>query len=74
MEHQHVPMSLVDAPKIDENEVSEGVEFIDEYIRCTLPGEAVYPKLSNSVKKVQTHHSTTFCRKKMVVAYRFNAS
>ena len=69
----HAPIHIVDAPKIDENEGSEVVEFIDKYITCALPDETKYPEMSNLVKKVQTHHHTTTCRKRKGVTCRFNA-
>ena len=72
-EHMHAPIHIVDAPKIDENEDSEVVEFIDKYITCALPDETKHPEMSNLVKRVQTHHHTTTCRKKKGVACRFNA-
>ena len=72
-EHMHAPIHIVDAPKIDENEGSEVVEFIDKYITCALPDETKYPEISKLVKKVQTHHHTTTCRKKNGVVCRFNA-
>ena len=31
---------------------------------CALPDETKYPEMSNLVKKVQTHHHATTCRKK----------
>ena len=40
---------------------------------CALPDATRYPEMSNLVKKVQTHHHTTTCRKKKGVACRFNA-
>ena len=58
------PVHIVDALKIDENEDSEVVEFIDEHIKCALPDETKYREMSNLVKKVQTHHHTTSYRKK----------
>ena len=73
-EHNHAPIHIVDAPKIDENEDSEVVEFIDKYITCALPDETKYPEMSNLVKKVHTHYHTTTCRKKTVVVCRFNDS
>ena len=72
-EHMHAPIHIVDAPKIDGNEDIEVVEFIDKYIACALPDETKYPKISNLVKKVQSHHHTTTCRKKKGVVCRFNA-
>ena len=72
-EHIHPLIHIVDAPKIDENEGSEVVKFIDKYIRCALPDETKYPEMSNLVKKVQTHHRTTTCGKKMGVTCSFNA-
>ena len=50
-EHMHVPIHIVDAPKINENEDSEVVEFIDKCITCALPGETKYPEMSNLVRK-----------------------
>ena len=69
----HSPIHIVDAPKSDENEVSDVVEFIDKYITCALPDVAEYSEMSNLAKKVQTHHHTTTCRKKKGVACRFNS-
>ena len=51
-EHMHAPIHIVDAPKIDENEDSEVVEFIDTYIICALPDATKYPEIGNLVKKV----------------------
>ena len=45
----HVPIHVVDAPKIDENEDSEVFEFT-----CALPYETKYPEESSLVKTVQT--------------------
>ena len=72
-EHMHAAVHIVHAPKIDENEDSEVVEFTDKYITCALPDATKYPEMSNLVKKVQTHHHTATCRKKKGVAHRFNA-
>ena len=72
-EHMHAPIHIVDVPKIDENENSEVVEFIDKYITYALPNATKYPEMSNLVKKVQTHHDTATCRKKKGVGCRFNA-
>ena len=63
-EHMDVPIHIVDAPKIDENEDSEVVEFIDKYIACALRDDTKYPEMSNFVTKVLIHHSTITCRKK----------
>ena len=68
----HALIQIVVAPKIDENEDSELVEFIDKHFTCTLPDETKYPEMSNLVKKVQTHHHTTTCGKKKGVVCRFN--
>ena len=35
-EHVHAPIHILDVPKIDENEDSEVVEFIDKYIARAL--------------------------------------
>ena len=72
-EHIHVPIHVVGAPKIDENEDSEVVEFIDKYITCGLPDKNEHPEFNSLVSKVQTHHHTTTCRKKKGITYRFNA-
>ena len=53
------PVHVVDAPKIDENEDSEVVEFCNKYITCALADEIKYPEIS----KVQTINHTTTCRK-----------
>ena len=72
-EHMHDPIYIVDAPKIDKNEDSEVVEFIDKYITYALPDVTNYTEMSNLVKKVQTHHDTATCRKKKGLVCRFNA-
>ena len=69
----HAPIHIVDAPKIDENEDSEVVEFIDKDITCALPDATKYPEMSNFVKKVQPHYDSTTCRKIKEVVCRFNA-
>ena len=69
----HAPIHIVDPPKIDENEDCEIVEFIDKYITCCVLDATKYPEMSHLVKKVQTHHHKTTCRKKKRVACRFNA-
>ena len=56
----------MDAPKVNVNEDSEVVAFIDWYITCAIPDETKYPEISNLVKKVQTHHHTSTFRKKRV--------
>ena len=63
-EHMQAPIHVVDAPKIDKNNDSEVIEFIDKYITCALPDEEKYPEMNKLVRKVQTHHHTTTCRKK----------
>ena len=47
--------------------------LIDKYVTCSLPDDSEYPELNTLVKKVQTHHHTTTCRKKKGVTCRFNA-
>ena len=64
---------MVDTPRIYENEDSEVVELIDKYTTSAVPDETKYFEMSSLVKKVQTHHHTTTCRKKEGVACRFNA-
>ena len=61
----HAPIHIVDAPKIDENEDSEVVEFIDKYITCALPDAIKNPEMSNLVKKLQTHYHTATTAQKM---------
>ena len=73
MEHMHAPNYVLDAPKIDKNIDSEVIELIDKYITCTLPDEGKYPEINRLVRKVQTHHHKTPCRKKKGVTCRFNA-
>ena len=63
------PVHVVDAPKIDENEDSEVVEFID-YITCAFPNVTKYPEMSNLFKKVQTHHHTSTCKKGVVCRFK----
>ena len=71
--HFHCPIHIVGAPKIDVDEDSKVIEFIDKYITCSLPDEEIDAELTNLVKTVQTHHHTHTCKKKKGVACRFNA-
>ena len=71
--HIHAPIHIINAPKNDENEDSEVVEFIDKYVTCALPDATNYPERSKLIKKVQTHHHKITCRKKNGVTCRFNA-
>ena len=48
----HTPIHIEDALNIDENEDSEVVEFIDNYITCALLDEIKYSGMNNLVKKV----------------------
>ena len=50
----HALIHIIDAPKIDENEESEVLKFIDKYITCALPDETKYPEMSNLVKKEES--------------------
>lgn len=67
------PICIADAPKIDETEDSEVVEFIDKYLICALPAVTKYSEMSSLVKKAQTCHHMAACRKKKGVARRSNA-
>ena len=72
-EHLHCAIHIIDAPKIDVDEDKVVANFTDKYITCALPDKNEYPELHQIVKKVQTHHHTTTCRKKRGVTCRFNA-
>ena len=48
----HAPIHVVDAPKFDENNDSELIEFIDKYITCALPDAEKYPEINKLVRKV----------------------
>ena len=50
--HMHALIQILDAQKVDENEDSEVVEFIEKYITCALPDETKYPESSSLLKKV----------------------
>ena len=66
-EHMHVPLHVLDAPTISEDDDRNDsivVSFVEKYITCSLPDEATYPNLHQLVKQVQTHSHTTTCRKK----------
>ena len=72
-EHLHEPTHVVDALKIDENNDSKVIKFVDKYVTCALSDEEKYPEMNKLVRKVSSQHHTTGCKKKMVVACRFNA-
>ena len=63
-EHPHLNIHVMDAPKIDQDEDDEVVEFIDKYISCAIPDKDEYPDLNALVNRVQTHRHTKTCRKK----------
>ena len=44
MEHVHASIHVVDAPKIGGHKNSEVIEFIDNYITCTLTEEEKHPE------------------------------
>ena len=67
----HSPIHEVNAPKIEDGG-SEVVEFIDKYMTFAVPGKAKYPETRDLVKKVQTYHYVSTCRKKKGVICRFN--
>ena len=71
--HMHAQIHVVYDPKIDKSNDSKVIEFIDKCITCALPDEEKYPEINKLVRKVQTHHHTTTCRKKKGVTCRFNA-
>ena len=68
----YILIHIVDAAKVDKNEDSEVVDFIDKNIACTLPDEKKYAEMINLMKKVQIHHHITTCRKKKSVVCRFS--
>ena len=72
-EHMHVGIHIKGAPKIDEEDDSQVIAFIDKYITCSIPDEKEYPELNRLVKKVQVHKHTMTCKKKKGVRCRFNA-
>ena len=63
-EYMHAPIHVVAALKIDESSNREVIEFIDKYVTCALLDEEKYPEMNKLMRKVQTHHHTTTCRKK----------
>ena len=67
----HTPIYVVDAPKIDESEDNQVAEFINEHITCALPDKTKYPEM-NLVKKAESDHHATICKKKKGVACNFN--
>ena len=66
IEHMHVPIHVVDAPKIEKNEDSNVVEFIDKQSTCALPDETKYSEVTNLVKKVKTQHHTPTSERKLI--------
>ena len=71
-EHFHSPIHVIGAPKIDEADDKDVIEFIDQYVTCSIPDEKC-PELNGLVKKVQTQNGTTTCKKRKGVTCRFNA-
>lgn len=73
VEHPHCALHVNDAPKLDENSDNEVVDFIDEFITCSLPDENTEPELHKLVTSRLFHKHTFKCRKKKGVRCRFNA-
>ena len=42
-EHPHRGFHIMGAPRIDENDDSKVIAFIDKYITCSIPKEKEYP-------------------------------
>ena len=73
VQHVHAPVHIKDAPKFDNGNDADVIEFIDKYITCAIPDTESTPELSKLVQTVQSHNHTTTCRKKTGVKCRFNA-
>ena len=56
----HAPIHIIDAPKIDENEDSEVVEFIDKYITCALPDATKQPEMGNLKESKESADSSSY--------------
>ena len=59
------------SPKLDEDEDSKVIQFIDQYITCSLPMKNKYSELNDLVKTLQSHHDTQTCRRKKGVICKF---
>lgn len=70
--HFHIPLHGEGTPKL-EDEDSEVIEFIDQYVVCSLSIRKLF-KIEWSGKTLQSHHHTQTYRKKEGVVCRFNAS
>ena len=72
-EHPRCGFHVMGAPRIDENDDSEVIAFIDKYITCSVPNEKEYPALNKLVNKVQQHRHTFTCRKNTGVTCCFDS-
>ena len=70
VQHPHYAIYVKDALKLDENNNSEIVEFIDKSL---IPHKDAEPKLHELIISRLTHKCTTTCRKKKGVPCRFSA-
>ena len=75
-QHVHAPIHVFDARRFDEGDETNDDELaclINRYKLCSIPNEKAHPTLSSLLKEVQTHHHTTFCRKKIGITCCFSA-
>ena len=54
-ENFHAPLHGKGAAKLDEDESSKVIEFIDQYITCSLPMNSKCSELNDLVKKQYNH-------------------
>jgi hypothetical protein len=73
--HIHSVIHIKDAPKLEDDGSTDAdvIAFIDKHVTCALPNENDHPEFYSLVKKVQTHHHTSTCKKKKGKLCRFDA-
>ncbi len=62
--HFHGAAHVKDAPRVDTHSDEEIIQFIDKYIKRTLPAEEDDQDLATLVQTLRTHHHTGSCHKR----------
>lgn len=58
--------------EINEQTIPVLIDYIDKTIFSTVPNEKDDPELSTLVKRIQTHHHSTYCSKSNRYSCRFD--
>ena len=66
--HAHCVLWIKNAPKYEEDPVSNVCKFIDQYISCSIPEDG---KLKNLVLLLQKHRHSSYCKRNHSCRFNF---